>query len=90
MNSNRGQVSLTGRAVRWVRDHKYDIQDTCHFVLRVVLFPFKVIAFVWRAAETSARAIILGFIHFLFVMFGLIFVGFVSFAFIRVIFHPLF
>ena len=90
MNSNRGKVSLVGRPVRWARDHKYEIQDAFHLVIRVVLFPFKVIAFVWRAAQAAARAIILGFIHFLFVMFGLIFVGFVSFAFIRVIFHPLF
>jgi hypothetical protein len=65
-------------------------EDIVRVAIAVVLFPFQALAFVCRAAEIAGRAILVGSMRLLVGLFGLAFIGWIGFALVRVVFHPLF
>jgi hypothetical protein len=81
--------AMAGRKVKLVEIGER-VREGLGLVWFVAVFPFRLIAMIFRFGFMVAANLVRGTIYLGFALLGLVFFGWVTFALVRVIFHPLF
>ena len=88
MKTGRGRA-MAGRQVK-LAEIVGILEGGLGLVWLAVAFPFRLIAMIFRFGFMVAANLVRGTIYFCFAVVGLAFIGWVTYALVRVIFHPLF